>query len=472
MHKADYTQLRIKRFFSMLTVLVFSIVSIPLQAGAEVIDFTRFLSRYSAADNSNVDKQKSFFGVPGSARLIITTAGQIAGVTVQLNGSEVVSSDNKAGKYEVPVTLVKDNDISVTVNGAPESSVSIRVKQEADIKLHLNRRVHFNTNVRNFDAANEFYVKIGIEEFMGFPDVNTQAMARAIGIKTPTTYDGSQGGEAGGYQLHGKLMSVDFSDALKGGMIDLIEFKIPKRDEPPYEKLNHLGIAKATMYTANIAADYEYMKGIGIKFISAPVTRSDGTTFAIFTDLDGTYYQLIEKEHDEEETETTHIYTLGPVGINVSDFGRSRAWYQMLGYQVTKKLAATDSIEVANAMGFDEKYEIDGAILTSDIDESELELVQWKSPYNPEPPFSAPANHLGIARIAFDTSDIEADVATLKAQGVVFLTDITPCCMGPDSSGSIVAFYDPDGAIIELAEAGVMATMSMMWWNIKQKIFN
>jgi catechol 2,3-dioxygenase-like lactoylglutathione lyase family enzyme len=144
----------------------------------------------------------------------------------------------------------------------------------------------------------------------------------------------------------------------------------------------------------------------------------------------------------------------------------------MLGYKVLKKLASTDSIEVANAMGFDEKYEIDGAILTSDIDESMVELVQWIKPYNPEPPYSIPANHLGIARIAFDTSDIEADVATLKAQGVVFLSEITPCCMGPDSSGSIVAFYDPDGAIIELAEQGFIPTVSMMWWWVKKQIFD
>ncbi len=482
MQKAYHFQLRTKLFFGLLSFFVFLPAIVPLQANAEVIDFTRYLSQYQTSKNSIADKsatnQNNFFGVPGSARLMITTSGDVAGVNVQLNGSDVVGEGNynAAGKIEIPVTLVKDNVVSVTVNGAPESSVTIRVKQEADIKLHFKSRVHFNTNVRNFEAASEFYSKIGLDAFMGFPDVNTEAMARAIGIKTPTAYDGSQGGEAGGYLLHGKLMAPDLwtwgGDALKGGLIDLIEFKIPKRDEPPYAQLNHLGIAKATLYTANISADYEYMKGIGVKFISAPVTRSDGTIFAIFTDLDGTYYQLIEKEHEEEETETTQIFTLGPVNINVSDFERSRAWYQMLGYQVTKKLAPSDSIEVANAMGFDEKYEIDGAILTSDIDESEIELVQWKSPYNPEPPFNAPANHLGIARIAFDTSDIEADVATLKAQGIVFLSDITPCCMGPDSSGSIVAFYDPDGAIVELAEAGFIPTMSMMWWNIKKKIFD
>ena len=62
-----------------------------------------------------------------------------------------------------------------------------------------------------------------------------------------------------------------------------------------------------------------------------------------------------------------------------------------------------------------------------------------------------PINHIGIHRMAFVSADIEADVATLEAQGVKFVSPITPCCSGPDSSSGIVAFYDPDGVIMELA---------------------
>ena len=101
-----------------------------------------------------------------------------------------------------------------------------------------------------------------------------------------------------------------------------------------------------------------------------------------------------------------------------------------------------------------------------------VELVQWITPYNPDPPYNIPANHLGIARIAFETSDMEADVAILKAQGVEFLSEITPCCQGPESSGSIIAFYDPDGAIIELAEQGFVSKVSTYWnWKKDQICF-
>ncbi|MBT3312534.1 MAG: hypothetical protein HN379_11140 [Desulfobacteraceae bacterium] len=474
-----HIKLRTKLFLGLMSFLVFFACS--SKDNTEVVDLTRFLSKYQSSNANITDtsaiSQDKFIGVSGSARLIVTTSGGVTGVNVHLNGSEVVGSGNNitAGKLEVPVTLVKDNVVSVTVNGAPESSATIRVKQEAQITMYVKSRMHFNTNVSDYEASSKFYEKLGFGTMMGFPDSNTQAMARAMGVETPTSYDGSKGGEVGSYLLHGQLKSLSImtwgGDAMKGGIIDLIEFMIPGNDEPPYAKLNHLGIAKATMYTRDIAADYEYMKGIGVKFISAPVTRSDGTTFAIFSDLDGTFYELTQKERDDKKIKTTHIFTLGPITINVSDFERSSAWYQMMGYKVFKELPSTDSLEVAKAMGFDEKYKIKGAILKREKDGSMIELVQWITPHNPEPPYGMPINHLGIARTAFGTGDMEADVAVLKAQGVKFVSDITPCCSGPDSPGSIVAFFDPDGTIIELAEQGIVSQVSMFWNWKKDQIF-
>ncbi|MBT4520077.1 MAG: hypothetical protein HOC23_08725 [Halieaceae bacterium] len=459
------------------TLLIVTAV-LPSPADAAIIDFTRHLSHHETSNGKSVTDDASFFGVAGSARLLVTATNSNVNATVQLNGTEVVEPEHfgNAGQFEVPVTLVAGNTISVTVSGPTNSVVSIRVKQTADVELHLESRLHFNTNVSNFEAARQFFGKLGFGTFTGFPDTNTQEMAQAMGIKTPTAYDGAQGEHAGGYLLHGELLSLSLmrwgGDALKGGLIDLIEFKIPRREESPYSGLNHLGIARAAMYTTDLNADYNYMRSVGVEFISAPATRSDGTVFAIFKDLDGTHFELIEKPGKEVETEDTHIFSLAQVNINVSDFERSRAWYQMLGYNVSTKLAATDSLAVANAMGFDSTFEINGAVLTRQEDGSMLELVQWMTPFNPEPPYAIPANHLGIARIAFGTSNMEADVAALKSQGVEFLSDITPCCQGPDSSGSIVAFYDPDGAIIELAEQDFWSTLSMMVNWIWDRIFN
>ena len=50
----------------------------------------------------------------------------------------------------------------------------------------------------------------------------------------------------------------------------------------------------------------------------------------------------------------------------------------------------------------------------------------------------------------------------ITAKGVEFVSAITPCCSGEDSWGSIVAFYDPDGTVVELVEQPFMTFMSWL----------
>lgn len=449
----------------VVAVLATAVTLIPPYKTAVEVDFTRHLSWHHQVAGGAETDPKTFFGVPGAARLIVASDGGAASATIRLNGKAVASLDSldATRQSEFPVTLEKDNRISVLVTGAPGSSVAVRVKQMANLEMHVQSRIHFNANVRDFAASRAFYGKLGFATISGFPDTNTLGMAQAIGIKTPTSYDGSQGASAGGYLLHGELIGPG---GFGGGIIDLIEFKIPRNDEPPYARINHLGMAKAAMYTTNIAADYEYMTRIGVRFIAPPTARSDGTLFAIFTDPDGIFYELREVDGADKETETTHILRVDRLNINVSDFERSRAWYQMMGYDVTERLAATESIDVARAMGFEDGIEVNGALLTHRGDDSTVELVQWIKPHNPERAYPIPVNHIGMHRTAFLTGDIEADVATLRSQGVQFLSGITPCCSGEDSSSSIIAFYDPDGTIVELADAGFMSKIfnALRWF--------
>ena len=425
-------------------LLLLALVSAP--AAAKEIDFTRYLGDHSLDETGT---ETTFIGTDGEGRLIISALPN-TNVTVSLNGETVAVVDQPVeGNIEFNIALLKRNTIKVEVTSPAPTAANVRVKQRSNIELNVQARVHFNTNVSSFVKAREFYGKLGFETVSGFPDTNTQAMARAIGIETPTEYDGSKGDHAGGYLLHGELIGAG---GFTGGVIDLIEFTIPRDEEPPYAQVNHLGMARAAMHTTNIAKDYEYMTSIGVEFLSAPTAKADGTQFAIFKDLDGTFYELIEVEGEDDETETTHITRLGHVNINVSDLERSNAWYQMFGYEVTETLPTTESVEVARAMGFDQPFSVKGNRVTHDVDGSVLELVQWLSPYDPERAYPVPVNHLGIHRTAYSTTDIEGDVAALRAQGVEFVSPITPCCSGDDSSSSIIAFYDPDGTIVELVQ--------------------
>ena len=439
-------------FVALVVIAVGVIWMLPTHTQDVTIDFTRHLSDHVQSEDVAMAEPETFFGVAGSARMIVTGMGEGASATITLNGDVVASPDNfTAGAFEVPVELVADDNIMIiALDGAPDTGVNVRIKQVQHLQMHVMSRIHFNTNVSNFPESHEFYKSLGFQTASDFPKANTVAMARSMGIYELTKYDGSKGGEPGGYLLDGRIMNLG---GFGNGNIDLIFYEIPAREGAPYAKLNHLGMARATMPTTDIQADYKYLTGIGVNFLAPPMQRADGKMFATFTDLDGTFYELLEVEDTDEDSDNgvSNITGVAQVLINVSDYERSRAWYQMMGYEEDHKLPSSESAAVAQAMGFDGPIEIDGGWMTGTNDKSTLEIVQWITPYDGAAPYPVPINHLGIARMAFATADIEADVATLKAQGVKFVSPITPCCSGNDSSSSIVAFYDPDGTIMELA---------------------
>jgi len=434
----------IKIFFIFFYLISYSEISYAVE-----IDFTRYLSHHLPKD----DKQNkvSFFGVNGPAYLYVCIPDPKTKLIIELNGIQVFYNDTNLSKkcFKEDIKLSKNNDLAAYFENFVDGKISIRIKQKADVNLNVISRIHFNTNVKDFNISKAFYSILGFESLSGFPETNTLDMARAMGIKNPTSYDGSQGGEAGGYLLYGELLGInDF----RGGVIDLIEFKIPRNEDVPYEQLNHLGMVSATMYTSNLDYDYEYMKEKGINFISTPVTDSTGKKFVYFKDPDSTFYKLVEKSGILQETKTTFIESLGEVTINVSDFERSRSWYKMFGYELLYENPNKYPLEISKALGFEKEIKLKGGLFSHNEDKSKLELIQWIRPLDLERPYPIPINHLGIHRIALATSNLEADVEILKTQGVEFISDITPCCDGPNSSSGIVAFYDPDGTIIELAE--------------------
>jgi catechol 2,3-dioxygenase-like lactoylglutathione lyase family enzyme len=80
-----------------------------------------------------------------------------------------------------------------------------------------------------------------------------------------------------------------------------------------------------------------------------------------------------------------------------------------------------------------------------------LDLLEWRHPRDPSPPYPH-LYHLGLARIALTTSDLDADVAELGAAGVELLS--APARLAGPGGGSsrFVCFKDPDGTVLELVE--------------------
>jgi catechol 2,3-dioxygenase-like lactoylglutathione lyase family enzyme len=431
-----------RRPAGFMPVLSFFILSLTIAATncfAVEVDLTRHLGSVVRTSGPPDIHKARFFGTgEGEARIIVTNgdgndpATMATAASISLNGNEVLSPDRfrrGVGEIEVPVNLVQDNEITVAVQGKPGSLITVRVKQREDVDLNIVSRIHFQVNASDFVRSQAFYRNLGFNAWIPFPPTNTLEVAQAVGLDAPYLIRVEVG-----------LMLASSEGGLFGfPAIDLIQWFQPWRPDPPYAKLNHLGMARVALKSQDLDADMQRLQQTGVEFLTQPDVS--GKRFAIFKDPDGVYYELVE---DSSGPGVAHV------NVNVSDFERSRAFYSMLGYTASLGTSYIDTPQVAALLGATEPLQTEGERIQLPADGSVIEMVQWKHPFDPEPAYAPPINHLGINRMAYFTLDLEGDVARLKAQGVEFLSEIAPCCSGPSSSTGIVAFYDPDGTFIEL----------------------
>lgn len=308
--------------------------------------------------------------------------------------------------------------------------------------IGLMARFHFATHTRDFDKARAFYRKLGYTEGTGgFPLTNTHQMARALGMFDVCQYE----------LVKGEVISLPGS--LNAANIDLLQFKTLFNDEPPYRLPNHLGMAYAALLTANLDGDVAYLKSEGVEFLSEPY-GIPGNQFVFFRDPEGVLYKLMETAppHGDPAVDM-HLIAMPYIGINVSNLEKSLAFYKALGYTDTKPLPQVrGSLEEARAWGLEEPFHIKGVdVALARGDHHVLRLVQWISPYDAEPAYPPPINHIGINRIALLVPDMERAVGILKARGVDFLSELAPCCSGTgEDEMAIVHAIDPDGVFLEL----------------------
>jgi catechol 2,3-dioxygenase-like lactoylglutathione lyase family enzyme len=327
--------------------------------------------------------------------------------------------------------------------GAPPQLVdlSATVELQSDEDIGLVTRVHFATHTRDFDKARAFYRMLGYTEGVsGFPLTNTHQMARSLGMFDICQYELAKG----------EVISLPGS--LNTANIDLLQFKIPFNDEPPYELPNHLGMAYAALLTTNLATDMAFLKSEGVEFLSEPY-GIPGDQFVFFRDLEGVLYKLMETAPPHGDAEANmHLIAMPYIGINVSNLEESLRFYHALGYTNSKPLPETGTTEEARAYGLDKPFRIKGAdISLGRGDQHVLRLVQWIEPYDADPAYPAPINHIGINRIALVVVDLNRAVEILKAQGVEFLSEVAPCCSGTgEDEMAIVHAIDPDGVFLEL----------------------
>lgn len=146
------------------------------------------------------------------------------------------------------------------------------------------------------------------------------------------------------------------------------------------------------------------------------------------------------------------IVGLVHVNVNCSDFDRSLKFYELLGFKKYLDVPATNSAEVAAAVGMP-PYKVKGALLALENSKTPfvIDLLEWQEPSDDDPPYNH-LYHLGINRIALATDDLDKDMARLKSEGVEFLSDPASVIIEDGPKTRFVCFKDPDGTVIELVQ--------------------
>ena len=147
-----------------------------------------------------------------------------------------------------------------------------------------------------------------------------------------------------------------------------------------------------------------------------------------------------------------NITGLVHVNINCSDFDRSLRFYELLGFQKVIDVPPKNTPEVAAAVGMP-PYTVKGALLILQNSKTPLmiDLLEWQEPTDNRPPYPN-LYHLGIARIALSTNNLDSDIAFLKSEGVEFLSDAATVKIENQPETRFICFKDPDGTILELVE--------------------
>ena len=147
-----------------------------------------------------------------------------------------------------------------------------------------------------------------------------------------------------------------------------------------------------------------------------------------------------------------NITGLVHVNINCSNFDPSLRFYELLGFQKIIDVPPKNTPEVAAAVGMP-PYTVKGALLILQNSKTPLmiDLLEWQEPTDNRPPYPN-LYHLGIARIALSTNDLDSDIAFLKSEGVEFLSDPATVKIENQPETRFICFKDPDGTILELVE--------------------
>lgn len=149
------------------------------------------------------------------------------------------------------------------------------------------------------------------------------------------------------------------------------------------------------------------------------------------------------------------LSSIDHINIVVSDLeAMARFYTQVLGMKITKQVTISGEW-IDRVVGLTGAT---GEVIYLDMPSGpRVELIRYVAPPSPSPARLGQSNTRGIRHMAFRVEDIDQVFGSLKAAGVIFLSDIQ---LVPDSQVTyaggvrkrLVYFHDPEGNLLELCE--------------------
>ena len=170
----------------------------------------------------------TFRASDGPAKLVLQNSG-VDNAQIKLNGHAVATPRN-LGTGEVPLNLKRENTLEVNVPSGPRGALGVRVTQLARADLGLQRQGYFGLNTSDMARQRAFYETLGFkgEIYPAGPETS-KTFARSLGF-------------ADDYLIYVALTSLENPPVPP--FVDTVQFRGDSyRDEPPYAKLNHIGMA-------------------------------------------------------------------------------------------------------------------------------------------------------------------------------------------------------------------------------------
>lgn len=449
---------------------------IPSLASAAEANLTQFgPQEYTRGAGKPSPSTSTFRAAEAPARLIVSGDGR-NDVTIVLNGKTVFGREDKGpgkgkghdkghgkgkhhghhgfrhrrsgtddgGSYSTRVDLQAQNTISVKLTGKPGSSVTVRVKQRVSADIDITGWWIYGLQVTDFEKQLAMYEKLGLNGIINpaGPETNTQEMAEVLGLTEP-------------YRLKVALSWINTPGV--GVAADTVQFLDPFRSDPPYAKLNHLGLTHVTYGTGNLDGAVAYLKANGVDFVSDPA-GIPGSRFAFFRDEDGTYFKLVEDKSAPAQASPTALTVAKSIALNASDLDRTKEFLGLFGFTQAEPIRdeAAPFSSKALAWGLPGGFRNTGYELSNPKDPGgpTIELRRWKKPYDSEPAYPLPMNHLGIVRLIFtsNTANLVYANEQLEAAGIEAVGPPARCCNYPPPpvpAGGIGVWKGPDGITVE-----------------------